>query len=73
MRERLDAWRVWGTGTSTSTGTGGRQEEGRARGHVPGRPAAVQGAGSMLLRAACAPRMIMYVKRKVYVTHIKGV
>lgn len=75
MPERLAAWWVWGTGTgtSTSTSTRGRQEEGRAGGHVPGRPAAVQGAGSMLLRAACAPRMIMYVKRKVYVTHIKGV
>lgn len=77
--ESLAAWWVWGAGTgtgpstSTSTSTGGRREEGRARGHVPGRLAAVQGAGSLLLRAARAPRMIMYVKRKVYVTHIKGV
>lgn len=53
------------TGTSTSSGSTG--EQGRVR--VCGR----RGAGSVSLRAACAPRMIMYVKRKVYVTHIKGV
>lgn len=55
------------TDIGTSAGSRSTGEQGRVR--VRG----CWGASSVSLHAACACRMIMYVKRKVYVTHIKGV